>query len=443
MPLVAIVGRPNVGKSTLFNRILGRRKAIVDDISGVTRDRIYGGATWSGKEFTLVDTGGFDPDADTGLFSLIKQQAVVAIDEADVIIFVLDVRSGLTPTDVEVASILRRSEKPVIVSANKAEGRSREHDSAEFYSLGMGMVYPISALHGNGVGDMLDELVNLLPDRDQLPDVDYDVGVAVIGRPNTGKSTLINRILGEERLLVSDVPGTTQDSVDTLVERKGRRYLLIDTAGVRRKSRISQNLERYSVMRSISSIERCDVCVLLLDSVEGLVEQDVRLAGLVEDRGKGLVIGLNKWDLMEKDHRTFDRMCRDIREDLFFIPHAPIISLSGLTGLRLDRIFEAVEGVYREGGKEVPTRKLNSLIEEAAQRYQPHVVRGRRVRFYYATQTGTHPPTFLVFTNRPREIRDNYLKYLERRLREELGFQGTPIRLKFRRGREDGRRDKR
>lgn len=443
MPLVAIVGRPNVGKSTLFNRILGRRKAIVDDVSGVTRDRIYGTASWGGKDFTLVDTGGLDPDADSGIFSLIRRQAVVAIDEADVIIFVLDVRSGLTPSDIEVASILRKTDKPVIVAANKAEGSSREHESAEFYSLGMSRVYPVSALHGNGVGDMLDDLTAVLPERDQMVDAAYDVAIAVIGRPNTGKSTLINRILGEERLLVSETPGTTQDSVDTLVERNARRYLLIDTAGVRRRSRINRNLERYSVMRSIASIERCDVCVLLLDSVEGLVEQDVRLAGLVEDRGKGLIVALNKWDLMEKDHQTFDGMCRDIRQDLFFFSHAPILSLSGLTGLRVGRIFDAVESVHQEAGKKVSTRVLNDLIEEAAQRYQPHVVRGRRVRFYYATQTGTHPPTFLIFTNRPREIRENYTKYLERRLREELGFQGSPIRLKFRRGREDGGRDKR
>lgn len=440
MAVVAIVGRPNVGKSTLFNRIIGRRKAIVDDISGVTRDRIYGVGSWRHKEFTLVDTGGLDPTVENGLFSLIREQALIAIEEADIILFVLDTRDGLTPADEEVADILRRTKKPVIVVANKAEGAGRELEAAEFYGLGMDNVMPVSALHGTGVGDVLDELVDLLPEDDVVHEAPYDLRVAVIGRPNTGKSTLVNRILGEERLLVSDVPGTTQDSVDTLVEHEGRRYLFVDTAGVRRRSRIDQNLERYSVMRAIKALERCDVCLLLLESVEGLVEQDIRLAGLAEDRGRGLVLGLNKWDLMEKDGRTFDQMVKEMREKLFFFSHAPVISLSGLTGQRVERIFGAVEEVYEEGGKKIPTSQFNSFIEDAVERHQPPLVRGRRVRFFYATQLGPHPPTFLLFTNRPGEIRDNYVKYLERRIREEYGFGGNPIRLKFRRGREDRHR---
>jgi len=282
--------------------------------------------------------------------------------------------------------------------------------------------------------------VELLPEDVVVQEAPYDLRVAVIGRPNTGKSTLINRILGEERLLVSDVPGTTQDSVDTLVEHEGRRYLFVDTAGVRRRSRIDQNLERYSVMRAIKALERCDVCLLLLDSVEGLVEQDIRLIGLAEDRGRGLVLGLNKWDLMEKDGRTFDQMVKEMREKLFFFSHAPFISLSGLTGQRVGRIFGAVEEVYEEAGKEIPTSQFNSFIEDAVERHQPPLVRGRRLRFYYATQVMTYPPTFLIFTNRPGEIRDNYIKYLERRIRDEYGYQGNPIRLKFRRGREDRHR---
>ncbi len=440
MAVVAIVGRPNVGKSTLFNRIIGRRKAIVDDVSGVTRDRIYGVGSWRDKEFTLVDTGGLDPSVEDGLFSLIREQAMVAIEEADIIMFVLDTREGLTPGDEEVADILRRTKKPVLVVANKSEGAGREHEATEFYGLGMDNVMPVSALHGTGVGDLLDELVELLPEDVVVPEAPYDLRVAVIGRPNTGKSTLVNRILGEERHLVSDVPGTTQDSVDTLVEHEGRRYLFVDTAGVRRRSRIDQNLERYSVMRAIKALERCDICLLLLDSGEGLVEQDIRLAGLAEDRGRGLVIGLNKWDLMEKEPRTFDQMVKDMREKLFFFSHAPFISISGLTGQRVDRIFGAIEKVYEEGGKKIPTSQFNTFIQDAVERHQPPLVRGRRLRFFYATQLGPYPPTFLLFTNRPGEIRDNYVKYLEGRIRDEYGYQGNPIRLKFRRGREDRHR---
>jgi GTP-binding protein len=440
MAVVAIVGRPNVGKSTLFNRIIGRRKAIVDDISGVTRDRIYGVGSWRDKEFTLVDTGGLDPSVEDGLFSLIREQALVAIEEADIILFVLDTRDGLTPADEEVADILRRTKKPVLVVANKAEGAGRELEASEFYGLGMDNVMPVSALHGIGVGDVLDELVEVLPEDVIVHEAPHDLRVAVIGRPNTGKSTLVNRILGEERLLVSDIPGTTQDSVDTLVEHEGRRYLFVDTAGVRRRSRIDQSLERYSVMRAIKALERCDICLLLLDSVEGLVEQDIRLAGLAEDRGRGLVLGLNKWDLMEKDGRTFDQMVKEMREKLFFFSHAPVISLSGLTGQRVDRIFGAVEEIYEEAGKKIPTSQFNSFIQDAVERHQPPLVRGRRLRFYYATQVMTHPPTFLIFTNRPGEIRDNYVKYLEGRIRDEFGFEGNPIRLKFRRGREDRHR---
>ncbi|NOY85931.1 MAG: ribosome biogenesis GTPase Der [Deltaproteobacteria bacterium] len=440
MPVVAIVGRPNVGKSTLFNRILGRRKAIVDDTSGVTRDRNYGVASWTGREFTLVDTGGLDPTVEEGFFPLIRDQAMLAIGEADVILFVLDTRDGLTPADMEVADVLRRTEKPVIVVANKSEGDKREMEAAEFFELGLGSVMPVSALHGAGVAELLEKVVLDLPDAGETTREQWDIRVAVIGRPNTGKSTLINRILGEERLLVSEIPGTTMDSIDTLLKHGERHYLFVDTAGVRRRSRIRMDMERHSVMRAISALERCDVCLLLLDSVEGLVEQDIRLAGLAEDRGRGLVVVLNKWDLMEKDHMTFDRMCKDIREQLFFFNHAPIVSLSSLTGMRVGRIFDAVETVYGEAGKKIPTRELNDLLVRAVERHQPPLVRGRRVRFYYATQTLTHPPTFLIFTNRPGEIRENYVKYLEGRIREEAGFAGNPIRLRFRRGRGEGGR---
>ncbi len=436
MPVVAIVGRPNVGKSTLFNRILGKRKAIVEDVSGVTRDRNYGVATWDDREFVLVDTGGFDPVAETGIFSLIKRQAVLAIEEADVIIFVLDVRTGVTPVDIEVAQVLRKTAKPVILAVNKSEGKRRADEAGEFFSLGMEPVFPISAMHGMGVAELLDHLVGRIPEQQIDSSEEFDIRVAVLGRPNTGKSTLINRILGEERLLVSEVPGTTADTVDTIVERDGRRYLFVDTAGLRKKSRIKRDVERLTVMRAISALERCDVCVLLLDTTEGVVDQDVKIAGLAQDRGKCMVLGLNKWDLMEKDDKTFDKLTKGMKDKLFFFPHAPVISISALTGLRVERIFEIVEAVYEQAGIKIATSTLNSALEDAVERHQPSLVRGRRIRFYYTTQVGTHPPTFLIFTNRPGEIRENYIKYLENRFREEFGFDGTPIRLRFRRGRE-------
>ena len=437
MPLVAIVGRPNVGKSTLFNRILGKRQAIVEDIEGVTRDRNYGAANWLDRDFTLVDTGGLDPLVQEGLFTLTREQALVAIEEADVILFVLDTRTGIAPADDEVAKILRRTDKPVLLVANKSEGKAGELESSDFYRLGLGEVYPVSALHGSGVADLLDELLFNLPDKVPEPEVDHDMRVAVVGKPNSGKSTLVNKVLGHERVLVSDIPGTTADTVDSLVERNGRKYLLVDTAGVRRKARVTGAIEHFSVLRMLSAVERCHVCLLLIDSSEGLVDQDLRIAGLVNERGRGLVVCLNKWDLVEKDHRTFDETVKDIREKLFFFPKVPIISISGLTGMRVDRIFETVDGVFEEARKELTTRQVNDTLEMAIQRHQPHLVRGQRLKFYYATQVGTNPPAFVIFTNRPKEIKDSYIRFIERTFRETHGFAGTPIRLIFKRGRED------
>ena len=437
MPLVAIVGRPNVGKSTLFNRILGKRQAIVEDEAGVTRDRNYGAASWLGRDFTLVDTGGLDPLVEEGLFTLTREQAMVAIEEADVILFVLDTRAGLAPADDEVAKILRRTDKPVLLAANKSEGSAREMEASEFYSLGLGQVFPISALHGTGVGELLDELILKLPAVETIPDEEHDLRVAVIGKPNSGKSTLVNKVLGHERVLVSDIPGTTADTVDSIVVKNGTRYLLVDTAGVRRKARVQGGIEHFSVLRALSAVERCHVCLLLVDSSEGLVDQDLRIAGLVNERGRGLVVCLNKWDLVEKDHRTFDESVKDIREKLFFFPKVPVISISGLTGLRVDRIFEPVDSVFLEAGKELTTRQVNDTLEKAIEKHQPHLVRGQRLKFYYATQVGTHPPAFVIFTNRPKDIKDSYKRFIERIFREEHGFAGTPIRLIFKRGRED------
>jgi GTP-binding protein len=437
MPIVAIVGRPNVGKSTLFNRILGKRQAIVEDVAGVTRDRNYGQASWLDRDFTLVDTGGLDPLVEVGLFTLTREQALVAIEEADVILFVLDTRTGIAPADDEVAKILRRTEKPVFLVANKSEGNTRELEASEFYKLGLGQVFPISALHGSGVAELLDELIFRLPENEAGPEEDHDLRVAVIGKPNTGKSTLVNSIVGQERVLVSDIPGTTADTVDSLVERNSRRYLLVDTAGVRRKARVKGAIEHFSVLRALNAIDRCHVCLLLIDSSEGLVDQDLRIAGLVNERGRGLVVCLNKWDLVDKDHRTFDETVKHIREKIFFFPGVPVISISALTGLRVDRIFEVVDGVYHEAIKELTTRQVNDTLEKAIQGHQPHLVRGQRLKFYYATQVGTNPPSFVIFTNRPKDIKDSYTRFIERTFREEHGFAGTPIRLIFKRGRED------
>lgn len=437
MPLVAIVGRPNVGKSTLFNRILGKRQAIVEDVAGVTRDRNYGAADWLDREFTLVDTGGLDPLVADGIFTLTRKQALVAIDEADVILFVLDTRTGIAPADDEVARILRRTDKPVLLVANKSDGKTRELEASEFFRLGLGQVYPISALHGTGVAELLDELIFNLPDKEVEPEEEHDLRIAVVGKPNTGKSTLVNKILGHERVLVSDVPGTTADAIDSLVQRSDKRYLLVDTAGVRRKARVKGAIEHFSVLRMLHAVERCHVCLLLIDGSEGLVDQELRIAGLVNERGRGLVICLNKWDLVEKDHKTFDEMVKEIRAKLFFYPGVPVISISGLTGLRVEKLFEVVDEVYQEAGKELTTRQVNDTLEKAIQGHQPHLVRGRRLKFYYATQVGTHPPRFVIFTNRPKDIKDSYSRYIERIFREEYGFAGTPIRLIFKRGRED------
>jgi GTP-binding protein len=437
MPFVAIVGRPNVGKSTLFNRILGKRQAIVEDIDGVTRDRNYAAASWLDREFTLVDTGGLDPLVEEGLFTLTREQAMVAIEEADLILFVLDTRTGIAPADDEVAKILRRTDKPILLVANKSEGKAGELEASDFYRLGLGEVYPISALHGSGVADLLDELIFNLPEKEPESEVEHDMRVAVVGKPNTGKSTLVNRVLGHERVLVSDIPGTTADTVDSLVERNGKRYLLVDTAGVRRKARVTGAIEHFSVLRTLNAVERCHVCLLLVDSSEGLVDQDLRIAGLVNEAGRGLVVCLNKWDLVEKDHRTFDETVKDIREKLFFYPGVPVISISGLTGLRVEKVFEVVDKVYQDARKELTTRQVNDTLEKAIEGHQPHLVRGQRLKFYYATQVGTNPPRFVIFTNRPKDIKDSYTRYIERIFREEHGFAGSPVRLIFKRGRED------
>ena len=437
MPFVAIVGRPNVGKSALFNRILGKRQAIVEDIDGVTRDRNYAAASWLDREFTLVDTGGLDPLVEEGLFTLTREQAMVAIEEADLILFVLDTRSGIAPADDEVAKILRRTDKPVLLVANKSEGKAGELEASDFYRLGLGEVYPVSAIHGSGVADLLDELISKLPEKKIVPEVEHDMRVAVIGKPNTGKSTLVNRVLGHERVLVSDIPGTTADTVDSLVERNGIRYLLVDTAGVRRKARVTGAIEHFSVLRTLNAVERCHVCLLLVDSSEGLVDQDLRIAGLVNEAGRGLVVCLNKWDLVEKDHRTFDETVKDIREKLFFYPGVPVISISGLTGMRVEKVFEVVDKVYQDARKELTTRQVNDTLEKAIEGHQPHLVRGQRLKFYYATQVGTNPPRFVIFTNRPKDIKDHYTRYIERIFREEHGFAGSPVRLIFKRGRED------
>jgi len=439
-PLVAIVGRPNVGKSTLFNRILGRKQAILSEVPGTTRDRLYGQASWRDRSFLLVDTGGLLL-SDAELASLpqaeivrrTREQALLAIEEAEAILFVVDVLSGLLPGDEEIAHLLRQTAKPVFLVVNKADNEERRQDAVEFYRLGLGDPWPLSALHGSGVADLLDALVEVLPPAEAEPAEEEAVRIAIVGRPNVGKSQLLNTLLGRERAIVSDIPGTTRDALDTPLTWGDRRLVLIDTAGIRRRGRIQAGLERYSVLRALRAIERCDVAFLLLDAAEGLTAQDAHIAGFIVQAYRGIVILLNKWDLVPKDPHTFDHYVRLIREEMPFLDYAPVLSVSALTGQRVDRAVETALFVYGECRKRIPTASLNELVQDAVAAHPPaSTVRGRRVRIYYATQTDVAPPTFVFFVNNPDWLHFSYPRYLENRLRQVYGFSGAPLRLLFR-----------
>lgn len=432
-PIVAIVGRPNVGKSTFFNRVTRSRDALVDDFPGVTRDRHHGDARWNDVEFTLVDTGGFaggDDFADD-----IRFQVYQAIDDADVIVLLLDGKQGVSPYDREIVEILRSIEKPVFYAVNKIDGAEQEALLADFYQLGIELLYPLSAEHRYGFTDFLDALVECLqPMSGELAtdDGQQRIRLAVVGRPNVGKSSLINRILGQQRLLVSEIAGTTRDAIDTVCEFNGRSYLLIDTAGIRRKGRVSRKLEKFSIIKALKSLERCDVALIVMDAAEGITDQDVSIAGYALERGCGCILLLNKWDLVPKDSRTAKQYHQRLKEQAKFLKFAPALTVSALTGQRIGKIFQRVDEVYEQYARRIPTGQLNRFLERAVTKNEPSLHRGRRIKFYYAAQVSTRPPTIVCFVNYPAAVHFSYKRYLINQLREETGLDKTPIRLIFR-----------
>lgn len=437
-PIVAIVGRPNVGKSTIFNKLAGERISIVEDSPGVTRDRIFAEAEWLDKYFTIIDTGGIEPHNEEIIFSQMRRQAELAMDMADVILFVVDAKIGVTPQDHEVALMLRKTAKPVLVVGNKVDNREVPATFYNLYELGMGEVFPVSGVNGLGFGDLLDEVIKYFPassDTSQETDL---LKVAIVGKPNAGKSSILNKILGEERVIVSPIAGTTRDAIDTYKVINKKKYLFIDTAGIRRKSKIDENIERYSVIRSYAAVERADVVLLVIDAEEGISEQDSKIAGLAHDAGKCTVIVVNKWDLVEKDDKTMDVFIKNIREELPFMLYAPIIFISALTGQRFGKILETVNAVIEQASKRISTGVLNDVIGEAVLLNQPPSDKGKRLKIYYATQIGIKPPTIAIFANNLELFHFSYLRYLENRIRENFGFEGTPIVFK-RREKKQGR----
>ena len=432
-PLVAIVGRPNVGKSLLFNRLAGQRLSIVEDIPGVTRDRLYAECEWLGRKFDIVDTGGIEPRSENEILLFMREQAMLAIDAATVIILVTDITTGVTAADQDVAGLLQRSGKPVILAVNKMDATGAVDPAIyEFYNLGLGDPMPLSAVHGHGTGDLLDACLAHFPPVSEDEEESDRVKVAVIGKPNVGKSSLINLILGEKRVIVSDMAGTTRDAVDTPVDNAFGKFLFIDTAGIRRKSKVDDRIEKFSVMRAKLAIERADVCLIMLDARDGVTEQDTKIAGLAHEAGKASVIVVNKWDLIEKDGRTMDAMRKDVMRDLSFMSYAPILFISCLTGQRSQRIFELVNFVNEQASMRITTGKLNNVLEDAQARQQPPTDKGRRLKVYYMTQTGIKPPNFVVFCNSKELFHFSYQRYIENRIRATFGLEGTPIRLVIR-----------
>ena len=432
-PIVAIVGRPNVGKSMLFNKLTGKRMAIVEDTPGVTRDRIYGECDWNGRSFALVDTGGIEPGTNSEMLKFMRRQAEIAIETATVIIMVVDVTVGLTAADSEVAAMLKKSKKPVVLAGNKCDRTGGVNPEVyEFYSLGLGDPIEVSAVHGHGTGDILDACVENFPDTD---DEEYDedvIKVAIIGKPNVGKSSLLNRILGEERVIVSDVAGTTRDAIDSYFENEFGKYLFIDTAGMRRKSKVDDAVEKYSNLRSVSAIERADVCLILIDANEGVTEQDTKVAGLAHEAGKACIIVVNKWDMVEKDTNTMQKMTDDIRRDLSYMTYAPVLFISALTGQRVDKLFEMVNAVSNQNSMRITTGMLNNILEDATARVQPPTDKGRRLKIYYMTQVGVKPPHFVIFCNDARLFHFSYQRYLENQIRAVFGLTGTPVKITIR-----------
>ena len=433
-PLVAIVGRPNVGKSMLFNKLTGHRTSIVEDTPGVTRDRIYGDCEWCGRTFSLVDTGGIEPSNDSDMLRFMRRQAEIGIELADAIIMVVDVRSGVTAADEDVATMLRKSGKPVALAVNKCDSIGPVNpDVYEFYSLGIGDLFETSAVHGHGTGDLLDWVLQNIPEDDGQEETDGIINVAIVGKPNVGKSSLLNRILGEERVIVSNVAGTTRDAIDSYFENSTGKYCFIDTAGMRRKSKVDDVIEKYSNMRSVSAIDRADVCLILIDANEGVTEQDTKIAGLVHEAGKAAIIVVNKWDAVEnKETNTMRDMETQVRQGLSYMLYAPVIFLSALTGARVSGLFQMIQEVYKQNTSRITTGNLNAVLADATARVQPPTDKGRRLKIYYMTQAGTKPPHFVIFCNDARLFHFSYQRYLENQIREVFGLQGTPIRITIR-----------
>ena len=431
-PIVAIVGRPNVGKSTLFNQIGKKRVSIVDDMPGVTRDRIYLDAEWLNQHFTMIDTGGIEFDESNHILKSMRQQAQLAMEEADVILFLVDGRSGLTTADEEVARLLRSTKKPVILAVNKIDSPQRAMDVYEFYNLGLGDPIPISASNAMNLGDLLDAIVAAFPKKVEESKDEDEIRIAVIGRPNVGKSSIVNAILGEDRVIVSDVPGTTRDAIDSYFENESGKFLFIDTAGMRRKSKVDDAVEKYSNLRSIAAIERADVCLILIDANEGVTEQDTKVAGLAHEAGKACIIVVNKWDTVEKDTNTMDEKTAEIRRDLSYMTYAPVVFISALTGQRVDKLFDMIVAVSNQNSMRITTGMLNNILEDATARVQPPTDKGRRLKIYYITQVGVKPPHFVFFCNDSRLFHFSYQRYLENQIRAVFGLTGTPIRITIR-----------
>ena len=429
-PIVAIVGRPNVGKSTLFNKLIGQRLAIVEDTPGVTRDRLYGDCEWQGKEFMLIDTGGIEPNTDDGLLAHMRAQAQLAIDTADAILFVTDLRAGVTAQDADIAAMLMRSGKPVVLVVSKVDSLGQPPlELYDFYSLGLGVPFPVSGVHGHGTGDVLEEVCKHLPAPSGEGDEDDRIAVAVIGRPNVGKSSLVNYILGEERMIVANEAGTTRDAVDSAVDNQYGKFTFIDTAGLRKRGKVEDGVERYSVLRSLAAVERSRVCVILIDATEGFTEQDSKVAGYAHEQGKACIIAVNKWDAVEKDGRTMQEARKKLENDFSFMSYAPIIFISAKTGQRVDRLFELIQYVDSQNALRVTTGMLNELLARATARVQPPSDKGRYLKIYYMTQIGVRPPTFVCFCNSKQLFHFSYQRYLENQIRETFGLEGTPIRL--------------
>ncbi len=436
-PIVAIVGRPNVGKSTLFNALAGEKISIVKDTPGVTRDRIYADVTWLDRLFTLVDTGGIEPDSKDIILSQMREQAQIAIDTADVILFLTDVRQGLQDTDFKVADMLRKSRKPVVLVVNKVDNHiNMMPDVYEFYNLGIGDPFPVSAANRTGIGDMLDEVMKYFPEGQSEEEEDDRPRIAIVGKPNVGKSSIINKLLGAERVIVSDIAGTTRDAIDTEIVHNGQPYVFIDTAGLRRKSKIKEEIERYSIIRTVSAVERANVVVLVIDAKEGVTEQDAKIAGIAHERGKGMIVAVNKWDAIEKTDKTIYEYRNQLMEKLSYMPYAEYIFISALTGQRLEKLFDLIDVVIQYHNMRVGTGVLNEIMADAVAMQQPPTDKGKRLRLYYITQVAVKPPTFVIFVNDKELMHFSYTRYIENKIREAFGFKGTPLRFIIRERKE-------